>query len=142
MDRHHWNDLDRQRRVYTSTGISPTILARPDSPKIIMVGKLNMKAGEQIKSVYSDIGLSPTIDTAQGGHRQVKILTKENDEFYIRKMTPLEALRVQGFDDKFYDLIRLHKYSNTQIYKMAGNAVTVNVFEAIAKAVKLNLYLK
>lgn len=136
MERHHWNDLDRQRRVYTTSGIGPTLLARQDSPKIIMVGKLNMKAGEQIKSVYSEDGLSPTIDTAQGGHRQVKILTKENNEFYIRKMTPLEALRVQGFSDDFYNLIRQHKYSDTQIYKMAGNAVTVNVFEAIAKQVK------
>lgn len=140
MDKNHWNDLDRQRRVYTTTGIGPTLLARQDSPKIIMVGKLNMKAGEQIKSVYSEEGLSPTIDTAQGGHRQVKILTKENNEFYIRKMTPLEALRVQGFSDDFYKLIRENKYSDSHIYKMAGNAVTVNVFEAIAKQVKA--YLK
>jgi DNA (cytosine-5)-methyltransferase 1 len=136
MERHHWNDLDRQRRIYTTTGIAPTLLARQDSPKIIMVGKLNMKAGEQIKNVYSEEGLSPTIDTAQGAHRQVKILTKDNNELYIRKITPLEALRVQGFSDNFYKLIREHKYSDTHIYKMAGNAVTVNVFEAIAEKIK------
>lgn len=138
MDRSNWNDLDRQRRLYNPTGIGPTLLARPDSPKIIMVGKLNMKAGEQIKSVYSEDGLSPTIDTAQGGHRQVKILVKEklNNDFFIRKMTPLEALRVQGFSDNFYYKLREYKYSNSQIYKMAGNAVTVNVFEAIALQVK------
>lgn len=139
MERHHWNDLDRQRRIYSTNGIGPTLLARQDSPKIIMVGKLNMKAGEQIKSVYSENGLSPTIDTAQGGHRQVKILIKQKNYFFIRKMTPLEALRVQGFSDKFYNKLREHKYSDTHIYKMAGNAVTVNVFEAIAKQIKYSL---
>ena len=142
MNKDNWNDLDRQRRVYITTGVGPTLLARSDSPKIIMVGKLNMKAGEQIKSVYSEEGLSPTIDTAQGGHRQVKILTKENNEFFIRKITPLEALRVQGFSDKFYHMLRENKYSDTQIYKMAGNAVTVNVFEAIAKQIKNSKFLK
>ena len=139
MERHHWNDLDRQRRIYSTNGIAPTLLARQDSPKIIMVGKLNMKAGEQIKSVYSENGLSPTIDTAQGGHRQVKILIKQKNDFFIRKMTPLESLRVQGFSDEFYNKLREYKYSNTHIYKMAGNAVTVNVFEAIAKQVKILL---
>ena len=136
MDKNNWNDLDRQRRIYTVNGIGPTLLARQDSPKIIMVGKLNMKAGEQIKSVYSEEGLSPTIDTAQGGHRQVKILTKENNNFYIRKITPLEALRIQGFSDDFYRLLRENKYSDTHIYKMAGNAVTVNVFKEIAEQIK------
>lgn len=142
MDKCNWNDLDRQRRLYTITGIAPTLLARQDSPKIIVVGKLNMKAGEQIKTVYSEEGLSPTIDTAQGGHRQVKILTHENNDFYIRKITPLEALRAQGFEDSFYHLLRTNKYSDTQIYKMAGNAVTVNVFTSIAQQVfKNNIFL-
>lgn len=138
MDKCNWNDLDRQRRLYTITGIAPTLLARQDSPKIIVVGKLNMKAGEQIKTVYSEEGLSPTIDTAQGGHRQVKILIHENNDFYIRKITPLEALRVQGFEDSFYHLLRANKYSDTQIYKMAGNAVTVNVFASIAQQIFKN----
>lgn len=54
----------------------------------------------------------------------------------IRALTPLEAFRLQSFPD---DLV-LKAYeigiSDTQLYKMAGNAVTVNVVQEIAKRIK------
>ena len=49
----------------------------------------------------------------------------------IRKMTPREWARLQGFPDT-YKLI----LSDTQLYKQFGNSVTVNVIEAIAKQIK------
>lgn len=49
----------------------------------------------------------------------------------IRKMTPREWARLQGFPDD-YKLI----LSDTQLYKQFGNSVTVNVIEAIAKEIK------
>lgn len=52
----------------------------------------------------------------------------------IRKMTPREWARLQGFPDT-YKL----KLSDTHLYKQFGNTVTVNVIEAIAKQIKLVL---
>jgi DNA (cytosine-5)-methyltransferase 1 len=49
----------------------------------------------------------------------------------IRKMTPREWARLQGFPDT-YKLV----LSDTQLYKQFGNSVTVNVIEAIAKEIK------
>lgn len=52
----------------------------------------------------------------------------------IRKMTPREWARLQGFPDSF----KL-ELSDTHLYKQLGNSVTVNVIEAIAKQVKNKL---
>lgn len=50
----------------------------------------------------------------------------------IRKLTPKECWWLQGFtDDQFEKAAAVN--SNTQLYKQAGNAVTVNVAEAIGK---------
>lgn len=133
------NDNERQRRVYSIEGISPTVLARQDTPKILLVGYLDMKAGKQVRSVYDPKGISPTIDTAQGGHRQTKILSRE-EQYRIRKLTPLECLRMQGFPISYYQKLRAINMSNTQLYKQAGNAVTTNVIESIA--LQLNNHFK
>lgn len=51
---------------------------------------------------------------------------------YLRKLTPRECWRLQGFPDWVFDRARLVN-SDSQLYKQAGNSVTVNVIEAIAK---------
>lgn len=80
------NDNERQRRVYSPEGISPTILARNDNAKILQVGKLDMRGSEQVRRVYNPEGLSPTLDTMQGGHRQPKIITYDvSTKVYMRK---------------------------------------------------------
>ena len=49
----------------------------------------------------------------------------------LRRLTPREAARLQGFPDSFEFPV-----SDTQAYRQCGNAVTVNVAEAVAKQVK------
>ena len=49
----------------------------------------------------------------------------------IRKLTPLECWRLQGFTDEQHNAVEASGISNSQRYKQAGNAVTVNVIEAI-----------
>jgi len=51
----------------------------------------------------------------------------------IRRLTPLECQRLQGFPDDFYDGIEM---SDTQKYKQMGNAVTTNVVKAIGERLK------
>lgn len=54
-------------------------------------------------------------------------------QYRIRKLTPLECFRLQGFQDEDFNKLVDAGISNSQLYKMAGNAVTVNVVEAIGK---------
>ena len=49
----------------------------------------------------------------------------------IRKMTPREWARLQGFPDDF-----LLPLADTHLYKQLGNSVTVNVIEAIARNIR------
>ena len=53
-------------------------------------------------------------------------------DFRIRKLTPRECWRLQGFPDWAFDKAQ-EVNSNSQLYKQAGNSVTVNVIEAIAR---------
>lgn len=53
-------------------------------------------------------------------------------DFRIRKLTPRECWRLQGFPDWAFDKAQ-EVNSNSQLYKQAGNSVTVNVISAIAE---------
>ena len=66
-----------------------------------------------------------------GGNRQPYILIKNATK--IRKLTPRECFRLMGFDDKDFDILSENGISNTQLYKMAGNSIVVNVLENIFK---------
>ncbi|MDR2445769.1 MAG: DNA (cytosine-5-)-methyltransferase [Treponema sp.] len=53
----------------------------------------------------------------------------------IRKLTPRECFRLQGFDEKRIDRLPA-ALSDAQLYKQAGNAVTVNVIHALGLRLK------
>lgn len=53
----------------------------------------------------------------------------------IRKLTPKECFRLQGWTDDYFEKAQLVN-SDSQLYKQAGNGVTVNVIEAIAQKMK------
>lgn len=91
------NDLERQRRVYSPKGISPTLLARSDSPKILI---------------------------------------EQDNMLKIRKLTPYENLKIQGFDTKFVNNVKKHNVSDTQLYKQSGNAVSPPVITEIINNMK------
>lgn len=54
------------------------------------------------------------------------------DEVRIRKLTPRECFRLQGFPDEYFNRAA-EVNSDSQLYKQAGNSVTVNVIYEIAK---------
>ncbi|MGF0471172.1 DNA cytosine methyltransferase [Lysinibacillus fusiformis] len=70
-------------------------------------------------------GIANTLDTGC----QQGVLT---EEYCIRKLTPRECWRLQGFPDWAFDRATAVN-SDSQLYKQAGNSVTVNVIEAIGK---------
>lgn len=135
-------------------------------PKIQQVGNIvqekNFK-NPQVGRVYSVDGISPTLNTMQGGGREPKIIIgstqkhvaisydgispcltssmgiggghipMHNYDFKIRKLTPKECWRLMGFDDEDIDKCMDNGLSNTQLYKQAGNSIVVNVLEEIFK---------
>jgi len=57
------------------------------------------------------------------------------ENFRIRKLMPKECLRLQGFkDDQIDKMVEIN--SDNQLYKQAGNAVTVTVVQAIGERIK------
>jgi DNA (cytosine-5)-methyltransferase 1 len=75
--------------------------------------------------------LCPTLtaNMGTGGHNVPLIIDKKD----IRKLTPRECARFQGYDD---DFILSSSLAQSHLYKQIGNSVTVPVIEAIAKEIK------
>ena len=67
----------------------------------------------------------------QDNYYSNKFINNEKKLKWIRKLTPLEALKLQGFPSRFYKNANANSISDTQLYMQAGNSVTVNVVEAI-----------
>lgn len=57
-------------------------------------------------------------------------------EYHIRKLTPRETWRLQAFPDELFDKAQQAGLSDSQLYKQAGNSVTVNVIEYIGKIIE------
>lgn len=70
-------------------------------------------------------GIANTLDTGS----QQGVVT---EEYRIRKLTPKECWRLQGFPDWAFERAA-EVNSDSQLYKQAGNSVTVNVIYEIAK---------
>lgn len=54
----------------------------------------------------------------------------------IRRLMPVECWRLQGFTTEQFEKVSAAGLSDAQLYKQAGNAVTVNVVEEIARNLK------
>ena len=70
------------------------------------------------------------------------VALNEGGQFRIRKLTPRETWRLQTFPDSAFDRVRATGISETQLYKQAGNAVTVNTVKAVAERLLPYLYKK
>lgn len=210
----------KSQNVISSNGISPTLTAtdykHPKQVAVRQIGNIVKHKGfsnPQRGRIYSANGLSPTLNTVQGGglepkgliERPLKGLTKNGWHFEqnvfsknsiaatlkagggsgnipkiayrpcltpdrinkrqngrrfkncedpaftltsqdrhgvliesdralaIRKFTPKECWRLQGFTDDQFEKAKKAGISNSQLYKQAGNAVTVDVVEQIGK---------
>ena len=95
-------------------------------PKIVKRQPLKFLDRNQ-KNIEGDYSF--TVDTANTGG------VKVDDQ--IRRLTPLECERLQGFPDNWTKVI-----SDSQRYKCIGNAVTVNVIEAITKKLCTGILIK
>lgn len=164
-------------RRFKTDGEPMFTLTGQDRHGIVVAGNL-AGSHEQNGRIYDVNGISPTLNTMQGGDRQPKIRVREatkqgyaeanvgdsvnlahpnsktrrgrvgkqiantlltgesqggvEPSFRIRKLTPRECWRLQGFPDWAFDKAQ-EVNSNSQLYKQAGNSVTVNVIKEIAR---------
>jgi DNA (cytosine-5)-methyltransferase 1 len=98
------------------------------APELMMMGSLEGgkwdKMHESIRRYYSPNGISPTVTAMGGGNQEPKTVLNQR----IRRLTPLECMRLQGYPDDY-----IKPCSDSQTYKQAGNSITVNVMKAIIK---------
>lgn len=190
-------NYDSTNRFYDVNGISPclnTMQGGDREPKIAVVGNVNPSGSGMNGQVYSSNGLAPTLTTNKGEGAKIAIpvltpdrvekrqngrrfkddgeemftLTAQDkhgvaiiqksrgyndggiykvaptvtsnswhennflkDSIRIRKLTPRECWRLQGFPDWAFDKAK-EVNSDSQLYKQAGNSVTVPVIADIA----------
>lgn len=104
-------------------------------PELVQVAQLPGFDSEG--RVYDSNGISRTLKNGGGGGSKtgwylVEVKNGKQYYFRIRRLTPLECWRLQGFPD-----INFIKASNvnsdTQLYKQSGNSMTKHVMKAIIK---------
>lgn len=84
----------------------------------------------QQNRVYDLNALSPAVVAQMScGSHAITFQTR------IRRLTPLECFRLQGFSDDFFFKCKAVN-SDTRLYQQAGNSITVNVLKAIIKNIK------
>ncbi|COG76055.1 type II DNA modification methyltransferase [Streptococcus pneumoniae] len=124
---------ERTRRIFPLSGKNQST----SNQSVMKIGNINPSGNGMNGEVYQADGLAPTLTTNKGEGQKIAINSyHENnhlsDGFRIRKLTPKECWRLQGFPDWTFDKAQ-EVNSNSQLYKQAGNSVTVNVIAAIAK---------
>lgn len=93
--------------------------------------KKDAKDGDTIDAFNKRVnhsGVSPTLTTRPEGFKTA-ILPVQG--YRIRKLTPRECWRLMGVRDEQFD--KLHDISNSQLYKLAGNSIVVDVLMGIFK---------
>lgn len=83
----------------------------------------------QAGAIWNKYGFAPTIDTMQGGYRQPLVIEGKG----IRKITPKEAWRLQGFSDEDYQKAKDIGLSNAKLYERAGRGIVVPMLEEVFK---------
>ena len=99
------NFMQERTRVQEKE-VCDTLLARDwKDPKCVRIGGIfdTENSIHQAGSIYDKEGISPTLDTMQGGYRQPCIITQMKEKFKIRKLTPKECWRLTGFTDEEFN---------------------------------------
>lgn len=132
--------------VYNPSGVMVTLLATDyKGPKQIAVPKIRVR--EATKKGYAEATVGDSVNLAHPNSKTRRgrvgegiantLVTGDSQgvvmpNFRIRKLTPKECWRLQGFPDWAFDKAQ-EVNSNSQLYKQAGNSVTVNVIKEIAR---------
>ncbi len=151
---------ESSRRVYDPKGVAPCIPTSSGGghlPKIKVMCNVNPSGNGMNGQVYSSEDISPTISTNKGEGTKIAIdvynkklrpvvptLTDPThnsiriaEDTRIRKLTPTETESLQGFQKGWTDIVMTNgkRMSDTQRYKMMGNAMSVPVVGAVIERI-------
>ncbi len=126
-------------KFYLSEKIKPTILANGSKNYIVdssinpLIARPLTATMVKLHRACQDNYFSDGFIKSKDPYDYVKInFSKEElSKQRIRKLTPKEAFMLQGFDDDYFSKIQKSGTSQAQLYKEAGNAVSVNTVYAI-----------
>ena len=185
--------IQQRKYIYGDDGLMGCLTATDyKEPKIVQIGRIESDKRENPSTyrVYDDQGLSPCLNTMQGGGREPHVLVKsatmggyekatigdsinlafpnsttrrgrvgkevaqtldrscnqgvfiqDGEEYVIRKLTPKECMRLQGVPDEYTDKLIQAGISDSQIYKAAGDGLSVPIAKEIGERIK-NYYEK
>lgn len=120
------------KRIHSSEGVAPTIAGSDGKggqrmPYVSYIPEI-------ARAITSGEGLRQKVDQDTYMVETAKALKAGASKSYqgvgVRRLTPIECERLQGFPDGWTG-----EHSDTQRYKMMGNAVTVNVAEWIGRRI-------
>jgi len=133
---------DKVEKLTKSNQLNSTMQGGGQEPKVAV--REATKIGYDVAQLGDSINFAqPNSKTRRGrvGHGVANTLTTGIEQatltgnLRIRKLTPLETWRLQGFPDWAFDRAKQAGLSDSQLYKQAGNSVTVPVIKAIAKRI-------
>ena len=121
----------KQTLEVNSEGVS-NALTRVQKDNYVL-GYSRDKKGKVISRHKKDVANTIHSSSGTGGN---------TDQFVnsIRRLTPVECERLQGFPDNWTQYGSEGSISDTQRYKMCGNAVTVDVVKAVGERIKDVVY--
>lgn len=123
---HLESDRGQTGAIYDPNGIAPTLLKQHGNA----VTKIIDDQGRRNKE-HKPKDCCPTLRAQSHGNEP-----KVTDGYRIRKLTPRECWRLQGAPNWMFD--RAAKVnSDSQLYKQAGNGVTIHVIKAIAERLEV-----
>lgn len=142
------NRLEKRQngRRFKTNGEPMFTLTAQDQHGILLQDK-KLKIREATTKGYTEAGIGDSVNIANinsktkrgrvGNQIANTLLASEQQgvvgsDYRIRRLTPRECWRLQGFPDSAFDKAQAVT-SNSQLYKQAGNSVTVNVIAEIAK---------
>lgn len=180
--------IQQRKYIYGDDGLMGCLTATDyKEPKIVQIGRLSdsNRDNSSCYRVYETDGLSPCLNTMQGGGLQPHVLVKsatkcgyevatlgdginfaypnsklrrgrvgkevaqtldrscnqgvfiqDGEEYVIRKLTPKECMRLQGVPDEYTDRLIQAGISDSQIYKAAGDGLSVPIAKEIGERIR------
>lgn len=117
-------EYESSRRVYSSNGIAKTLDTNDQG--LYQVADFRNDEGLRIRKEL----ISPCLSNRRHSEKDISTMPPIIINSRIRRLTPTECERLQGFPDGWTD-----GQSNTQRYKQLGNAVSVPVIKAIMERI-------
>lgn len=136
---HEILEKEVDEKFYLSEKIKPTILANGSKNYIVdssinpLIARPLTATMVKLHRACQDNYFSDGYINSNEPYEYVKLEFSKEElaKQRIRKLTPKEAFMLQGFDSEYFSKIQKCGTSQAQLYKEAGNAVSVNTVYAI-----------